>query len=481
MRRAPLLLLAPLPLAALLGAGATAPPAATPLDAVSTGRTMRLDLFHTGGKGLDVHAVDRAVDDGEWAGSATRLLDDTELGAFRLEVRDAASGRTLYSRGFSSLFGEWVTTAEARMAHRTFHESLRFPWPKAPVTVVVSGRDAKNGWVEAWRTHLDPASPEVNAAPPPVTARVRTLVESGPPREKVDLLLLGEGYTEAELPKLDADAERLVAILFRHEPFRSRRGDFNVRTLALPSRLSGIFRPSSRLFRRTPLSTQYGVFGSERYALSLDNRALREAASAAPYDLVAVLVNEKRYGGGGIFNSQAAVTVDTGFSDYVFVHELGHAFAGLGDEYYTADVAYQTGRRDLPEPWEPNVTALADRAALKWRDLVDVRTPVPTPWDKEAFETASRAVEAERKRRLAAGASPEEVDALFREQQAAQTKALSSMRWSGKVGAFEGAAYEATGLYRPAADCVMFTRDPVGFCPVCRRAVERVIDLYARP
>ncbi|KAA0254662.1 MAG: peptidase M64 [Acidobacteria bacterium] len=481
MRRAPLLLLAPLLLAVLLGAGAPPPPAATPLDAVSTGRTMRLDLFHTGGKGLDVYAVDRAVDDGEWAGSATRLLDDTELGAFRFEVRDASSGRAIYSRGYSSLFGEWVTTAEARTAHRTFPESLRFPWPKSPVTVVVSGRDARNRWVEAWRTDVDPASPEANAAPPPVTARARTLFESGPPREKVDLLLLGEGYTEAELPKLDADAARLVDVLFRHEPFRSRRSDFNVRTLALPSRESGIFRPSSRLFRRTPLSVQYGIFGSERYALATDNRALREAASAAPYDVLAVLVNEKRYGGGGIFNSQAAVTVDTGFADYVFVHELGHAFAGLADEYYTADVAYETGRKDLPEPWEPNVTALRDPASLKWRELVSEGTPIPTPWDKEPFEAASRAVEAERKRRLAAGASPEEVDALFREQQAAQTKALSSTRFSGKVGAFEGAAYEATGLYRPAADCIMFTRDPVGFCPVCRRAVERVIDLYARP
>lgn len=482
MRRAPLVLplLSVVPLAALLGSGEPASPVPRP-PAVAAGRTMRLDLFHTGGRGTDVYAVDRIVDDGEWAGSATPLLDDTDLGAFQVEVRDAASGEAIYSRGYSSLFGEWETTAEAKSAHRTFHESLRFPWPKAPVTVLVKKRDARNRWVEAWRTAVDPASPEVNAAPPPASPRVRTLLSSGEPREKVDLLLLGEGYTEAELPKLDADAARLVEVLFRHEPYRSRRSDFNVRTLALPSRQSGIFRPSSGAYRRTPFSVQYGIFGSERYALALDNRAVREAASAVPYDVVAILVNEKRYGGGGIFNLQATVTVDTAFADYVFVHELGHAFAGLADEYYTSDVAYETGRKDLPEPWEPNVTSLSDPASLKWRDLVAAGTPLPTPWEKEAFETRSRAFQAERKRRLAAGATPEEVDALFREQQAVETRTLSSMRWSARVGAFEGAAYEASGLFRPAADCVMFTRDEVGFCPVCRRAIERVIDLYSRP
>jgi hypothetical protein len=213
----------------------------------------------------------------------------------------------------------------------------------------------------------------------------------------------------------------------------------------------------------------------------MDNRALRDAASSAPYEFIEILANEAQYGGGGIFNDQATTSVDTGFAEYVFVHEFGHHFAGLADEYYTSDVAYETGAADLPEPWEPNVTALEDPARLKWRDLVEPGTPLPTPWDKMAYETKSREVQTRRRELLAKKVPETEVDAHFREQLAWDSKFLASMKYSGKVGAFEGASYEAKGLYRPEADCIMFTRDPVGFCRVCQRAIGRIIDLYARP
>jgi len=163
------------------------------------------------------------------------------------------------------------------------------------------------------------------------------------------------------------------------------------------------------------------------------------------------------------------------------VHEFGHHFAGLADEYYTSDVAYETGAAEHVEPWEPNATAMHDPARLKWRDLVETGTPLPTPWDKESYEKQSRDSQARRRKLLASDAPQSEIDKLFREEEGWSTKLLGGMKFSGKVGAFEGAAYEAKGLYRPSADCIMFTRDPVGFCPVCRRAIERVIDLYARP
>jgi hypothetical protein len=221
------------------------------------------------------------------------------------------------------------------------------------------------------------------------------------------------------------------------------------------------------------------VFDSERYAMSLDNRGWRDVASAAPYDVVEILINNSYYGGGGIFNDHATVAVDTGSAEYIFVHEFGHHFAALADEYYTSDVAYETGGEKI-EPWEPNVTALHDPAALKWKDLVAPGTPLPTPWDKAAYEAKSREVQAERRKLRAAGAPEAEMDKLFAAQKAWETSFLSSMPHSKKVGAFEGAAYEAKGLYRPEADCLMFTRDDVGFCRVCRRAIERVIDMYAR-
>jgi len=453
---------------------------ASDFDRFFTDRTMRVDYFHTGDVDEETIALERVVGDGPWPGSRTRLIDDTNLGKYFFQVVDRATNRPIYSRGFASIYGEWETTAEAKKVHRTFHESLRFPWPKAPVQVVLKKRSADNSFREIWSTTIEPESRFVNRAQAAPRGQVWTVFEHGPAAAKVDLLVLGDGYTEGDLPKFRADVKRLVTALFATEPFKSRRADFNVRALDLPTTERGIHRPQVGEFRRTPLGTQYNIFDSERYVLTEDNRALRDIASAAPYEFIEILVNEAHYGGGGIFNDQATAAVDSGFAEYVFIHEFGHHFAALADEYYTSDVAYETGGPKI-EPWEPNVTALHDPAKLKWRDLVEPGTPLPTPWDKEAFEKRSREVQAVR-RKLRADRAPEtEMDKLFREQAARETKLLGSQKYSGKVGAFEGASYEAKGLYRPEIDCIMFTRDPVGFCRVCRRAIERVIDMHARP
>jgi hypothetical protein len=444
--------------------------------------TMRVDYFHTGGPGVaETISLDRIVNDGPWAGSRTQLVDPTDLGKYRFEVRDKATGTMLYSRGFASVYGEWETTGEQKALHRTFHESLRFPWPRQPLAITLAKRQADNRFAPIWTTDIDPASRFVVNAPRRGGAGVVWPVfVNGPPAEKVDLLVIGEGYTAAEMPKFHRDVQRLLPSLFNEEPFKGRRGDFNVRALELPSAASGINRPNAGVFRRTPLSTAYNIFDSERYVLTLDNRALRDAAAAAPYEFIEILVNDRTYGGGGIFNDQATASVDSAFSPYVFVHEFGHHFAALADEYYTSDVAYETGRVERPEPWEPNVTALHDPAQLKWKDLVTPDTPLPTPWDKAEFEAHTAGIQ-QRRRDIRARNAPEaEMDALFREQLAWDHKFLGSMKFSGRVGAFEGAAYEARGLYRPEADCIMFTRDPVGFCRVCRRAISRIIDLYAR-
>ena len=211
--------------------------------------------------------------------------------------------------------------------------------------------------------------------------------------------------------------------------------------------------------------------------LTFDNRAFRDAASQAPYEFVEILVNGQTYGGGGIYNLYATVAADSAWAPYIFVHEFGHHFAGLADEYYTSDVAYQPAAEPV-EPWEPNATVLEDPARLKWKDLVTPGTPLPTPWAKEAFEAHSREVQAKRRAIRAANRPEAEMDALFREEQAADAALLAGGKHGSAVGAFEGANYEARGYYRPQADCIMFTRDAVPFCAVCRRALERVIDLY---
>jgi hypothetical protein len=446
-----------------------------------TDRTMRVDYFHSGDTDEEIISLDRIVADGPWAGSRTRLVDDLNLGKYLFEVVDRATNRVVYSRGFASIYGEWETTGDARERHQTFHESLRFPWPKSDVQVVLKKRDRENAFHEIWSTNVDPNSRFVNPADLKPAGKVWSVIESGPASQKVDILIVGDGYAEKDISKFHADVKRLVDELFSVEPFKSRKKDFNVRAVDVISAESGVWRPRAKQNRRTPLSAHYNAFDSERYVLTYDNRALRDVLSSAPYEFIEILVNEQQYGGGGIYNFQATASVDSGFSDYVFVHECGHHFAALADEYYTSDVAYETGAVEHPEPWEPNVTAMHDPANLKWKDLVEAGTPLPTPWEKETFEKHSFAAQKTRAELRAKGAPESEMDKLFREQQVYETKLLSSMPHSGKVGAFEGAGYEAKGLYRPEADCIMFTRDEVGFCRVCSRAIERVIDQYSRP
>jgi IgA Peptidase M64/Peptidase M64 N-terminus len=468
----------PLLLIALLLSSLVAQPDA-PFD---FSRTMRVDYFHTGGpKSGETVSLDRVVNDGPWAGSRTQLVDGTDLGKYLFEARDASSGSVLYSRGFASIYGEWETTAEVKTAHRTFHESVRFPWPARPVRVVLKKRQADNRFAELWSSEIDPASRFVNGAPPAgLGGSVWSVFENGPAHQTVDLLVIGEGYTREQLPKFHADVKRLAEALFAMEPFRSRRGDFNVRALDLPSPQPGVNRPNAGVFRRTPISAEYNIFDSERYLLTLDNRSLRDAAAVAPYEFIEILVNERTYGGGGIFNDHATSSVDSAFAEYVFIHEFGHHFAALADEYYTSDVAYETGTVQRVEPWEPNVTALLDPAALKWRDLVTPGTPLPTPWLKEEFERRSRSIQERRREIRKRNAPEEEMDALFREQRTFEEKLLAGIEYSGRVGAFEGASYEARGLYRPEADCIMFTRNRVGFCRVCQRGISRIIDLYSK-
>jgi IgA Peptidase M64/Peptidase M64 N-terminus len=456
-----------------------APQAPPPFD---FGRTMRVDYIHTGGPTSgETLALDRVVNDGAWAGSRTQFIDATNLGKYFFEVHDKASDRVIYSRGFASIFGEWETTAEVKTVHRSFHESMRFPWPTQPIRITLQKRQADNRFTAIWSTDVDPGSRFVNAAAPGAHAgTVWTVFENGPPTEKVDLLVMSEGYTREQLPKFHKDVARLIEALFAEEPFKSRKRDFNVRALDLPSAQSGVNRPNAGVFRRTPLSAEYNIFDSERYVLTLDNRALRDAAAAAPYEFIEILVNERTYGGGGIFNDQATASVDSAFAEYVFVHEFGHHFAALADEYYTSDVAYQASPDRKPEPWEPNVTALADPSSLKWRDLVAPGTPLPTPWEKDEFERQSRAIQERRRAIRKRNAPEEEMDALFREERQWEEKFLGGMKYSKTIGAFEGASYEARGLYRPAADCIMFTRDRVGFCRVCQRAIGRIVDLYSK-
>jgi len=443
-------------------------------------RTLRVDYYHTGNSHEEWFSLDRVVlEPLEWPGNPTKAIDESQLGNYLFEVRERGSGRLLYSRGFNSVFGEWRETDEALHGNRTFSESLRFPSPEAPVDVLLkerAGGGVNQIWKEVWKTVVDPKDKFVDRSRPPSPGGLVELQKMGDPATKVDLLVLGDGYTAAERSKFEKDARRFVETLFSTSPFREHKKDFNVWGLCPAAEESGVSRPSAGIYRRSPVGASYDAFGSERYVLTMENRTLRDVASFAPYEFIEILVNGQTYGGGGIFNQYGTVAIDNMWAGYVGVHEFGHQFAALADEYYTSDVAYLSGEKRT-EPWEPNVTALLDPANLKWKDLVAAGTALPTPWKKDEFERFEKEIQRQRRELRAAGKPEAEMEELFRKEREKEDAMLGADRNAGKVGAFEGANYEAKGYYRPEVDCIMFTRSKT-FCSVCRRAIERVIGMY---
>src|SRR5258706_453326 len=292
----------------------------------------------------------------------------------------------------------------------------------------------------------------------------------GDPATKVDLLLLGDGYTKAEAKKFEADARRLTAVLFSTSPFKEHASDFNVWGLCPAANESGISRPSTGVYRDS-LAT-YDAFGSERYVLSFDNRALRKVAQFAPYEFVEILANNRTYGGGGVFNLYSTVAVDNAFANYVFVHEFGHHFAGLADEYYTSAVSYETATERV-EPWEPDATALLDPAKLKWKDLVAADTPIPTPWNKEEFEKYSLGIQ-KRRAEIRKQKLPESVmEALFREELQHEQAIFRKEKYYGRVGAFEGSIFT-----RQRIDPQNRTKNPKEFSNSFRSIYQRQFTLY---
>lgn len=442
-----------------------------------TGRTLRFDYHHSGGAQDEHIALERLRLEGPWPGSRTQLVDRSNLGKYLFQVVDPATQTVIYSRGFASIFGEWETTPEAREVWRTFEESQRLPEPLHPVQLVLEKRAPDGTFRELFAQLVDPSSRFVDRSPLRADSTPIVLHASGDPATKLDVLVLGDGYAQAESSKFEADARRLVGALLDTEPFKARRGELNVRGLCVSSPQSGISDPRRGEWRANPLGTSFNAFDSDRYVLTFANRELREVAAQAPYDALILLCNARKYGGGGIFNLWATCTADSSESAYVFVHEFGHSFAGLADEYYSSPVSYEEFTPPGSEPWEPNVTALLDPSRVKWRDLIESSTPLPTPWAKQAYDQKDLDYQ-KRRAEIAKSGDDAAAEALFAEVKSITGPMLASEPFAAKVGAFEGAAYQARGLFRPQADCIMFTRNPKWFCKVCERAVSRTLDMY---
>jgi hypothetical protein len=359
-----------------------------------------------------------------------------DRGKYRFEVVDENTGKLIYRQGFSTLFGEWITTDEARTVRRAFEESLEMPYPKAPIRLSVFERKGEGEMHEMFEMRIDPADHQIGRAPlEPIGAEVIDVLVSGDPAVKVDLVILGDGYTSGERGKFDGDCARFAETLFGVEPFKSRHDQFNVRAVFVPSGESGVDEPRKGIYRDTSFGMMFDMFELPRYCMSRAVWAMHDAASTVAHDAIVLMVNSSRYGGGAIYNHYTVFVSDNEYDDYLPVHELGHGFGGLGDEYYSSAVAYNEFYPLGVEPWEPNITALLNPDNLKWSRFVDDGTPVPTPVD-----------------------DPEH---------------------TGKIGAFEGAGYAAKGLYRPAKDCKMFSKGNRDFCKVCEQGLIDVIEYYS--
>jgi len=405
-------------------------------------KALRIDLFHMGTWNSERVAIDKLKEDKIYAGPRVALAAPPDLGAYRLELRDAASGRLIFARGYCGLFQEWRTTAEARSgAWRAIEHSLVAPYPKAPVTLDVLARDGSKGWKKLLKQTLSMKKRFIDAGDHFPGALCKPIQVEGEPASKVDLLIMGDGYTAKEMPAFEKDAREAADSIFAVEPFKTRRSDFNVWVVETPSAESGVDEPRHALkgegkkneqaFKATPFQVTFNFFDLPRYALTDRIHTLYDAASCAPHDVILLLFNSSRMGGGGIYNLYAVSSAKSAVSARVLVHELGHAFAGLADEYYSGKVSYIEYYPDGVEPWEPNITALADPRRIKWKALLTPGVPIPTP---------------------------------------------ALRKYRNAVGAFEGAGYRAKGLYRPCFDCLMNTLRGSRYCPVCRKAVEKAID-----
>jgi len=463
-------------------------------DRYFSDKTMRYDYYHTGNARSELITADKLYEYGIWAGSRVHLIDHFDNGLYYAKVYDLASGNLLFSRGFNSYYGEYKFSPPALQGRqKTFHESILIPSPAIPVILSIESRNPLNQWHVIYADTIDPYGinilrHEFSRA----DGQVQKPLISGNPHNKVDIVILADGYASTDESQFQRDTDRLINIFFSQEPYRSRKADFNFYALFTPSEKSGIDEPRAGIYKQTILSSTFNAMGSERYILTEDNKAVRDLAAQVPYDAIYIMINHHRYGGGGIYNQFCIFTLDRQWMDYLLIHEFGHSFAGLADEYYHSPTAYTDLYPAHIEPFEPNITALLDPAHLKWKALLSEGVAVPTPWLKAEYDSVNFAwqklriklnLQTEKLKKKHAAVEEirrsEEIYALENKKASDQLDAIIARDPNhNKVGVFEGAGYSATGLYRSMADCMMFSTGMKPFCAACLQRINQVIDHY---
>lgn len=368
-----------------------------------------------------------------WAGSNINLINTFNTGNFKYEVFDSTGNTLIYSRAFSTLFQEWQTTAEAKTTDKSFYEVATMPYPKEKVKFILSIRERNGNFSKLYETEIDPKSIYIRKENP-AEVNVTKVYYAGDPHTSVDLAFIAEGYTAEEMGKFRDDVKKMADVLFAESPYSDYKSKINIWAVEAKSQDSGTDMPGENIFVNTALNSSFYTFGIDRYLTTQDIKSVNDYAASAPHDYIIVLINSSKYGGGGVYNYYSGTTTGNELSPKVFVHEFGHGFAGLADEYYSSSVAYDEFYPLNVEPWEPNITTMVNFDS-KWKKTIAKGTPVPTPAEE---------------------------------------------KYSKVTGLFEGGGYSAKGIYRSELDCRMKSNNSKGYCTVCRNAVKETIEYYIK-
>jgi len=457
-------------------------------------KTLRIDYFLIGNAEEETITIDQIYQQGAWAGHPMHLIDSFNNGMYTIKVYDIASNSLIYSKGFNCLFGEYQTTDPAiNGKKRSYHNTALIPYPKKPINFVLEKRDRNNISYPVLTEIIDPAVNYINSEKCLKGDRIYKAMVNGYPHEKVDIVWIAEGYTVKDYDRFTEDVDHYVNVLFQIEPFKQYKKRFNIFGLFRPSSESGPDEPRKKIYRNTAVNASFNALNLERYLLTEDNKSMHDIASLVPYDCIEILVNSDRYGGGGIYNDYAVTTVRHDYSENVFIHEFGHSFAGLADEYYSSNVAYNEFYPKGVEPTEPNITALLDPDLLKWKDLLSRGIGVPTKYGKNRIEALQKDIRNLRKQKEKKKAQLKKdghgegdikkMETSFQEKREQMAEEIRQIRaenvnLQNKVGVFEGAGYSSKGLYRPMMECIMFSNKEKKFCAVCQKAIIRMINYY---
>jgi len=415
---------------ALVCAGFTA--IAQAFDDYFLPNTLRVDYFIAGDSQTETVYLNEIKQEPNYGGPRKNLVDPFNSGTYRYTVYDSVSGTLIFSKGFSNLFQEWQKTPEAVKVKRSFEQTAIMPFPQHTIRFQVERRKYTDGNFEKlFEIYINPNDYFISRKKIHEYPFVK-FHDSGDPGKKVDVAFIAEGYTRNKMKKFLKDARRIGDYFLSQEPYSTYSDRLNFYAIKSPSEESGVNVPGRRIYVNTDLNSSFYTFDMDRYLTTYNTKQVYDIAASVPYDVIFILVNSKIYGGGGFYNHYGESTVDNYLSDIVSIHEFGHSFAGLADEYFTSEVTYSDFYNPKVEPWEPNITTNVDFDS-KWKKMIKPGIPVPTPRDK---------------------------------------------KYKKDVGMFEGGGYETKGVYSPMMDCRMNTNEAAGFCPVCQEAIIRMIRFY---